>query len=97
MKDPSGKCKVYFSDKQGSSFMEIDAEIFNNYINDETSMGRIIFSNYKNNFFENQYVISLISLEDIYRKEKKYEVIEVERLGKKHRYELLKELKNILM
>ena len=77
--------------------MEIDAEIFNNYINDETSMGRIIFSNYKNNFFENQYVISLISLEDIYRKEKKYEVIEVERLGKKHRYELLKELKNILM
>ena len=97
MKDPSGKCKVYFNDIQGSSFMEIDAEIFNNYINDETSMGRIIFSNYKNNFFENQYVISLISLEDIYRKEKKYEVIEVERLGKKHRYELLKELKNILM
>ena len=97
VKDPSGKCKVYFNDIQGSSFMEIDAEIFNNYINDETSMGRIIFSNYKNNFFENQYVISLISLEDIYRKEKKYEVIEVERLGKKHRYELLKELKNILM
>ena len=93
----NGACKVYFNDIQGSSFMEIDAEIFNNYINDETSMGRIIFSNYKNNFFENQYVISLISLEDIYRKEKKYEVIEVERLGKKHRYELLKELKNILM
>ena len=51
VKDPTGKCKLFFNDKQGSKLMGIPAEKFRNYLYDKTPIGDMIFTTYKNDFF----------------------------------------------
>lgn len=97
VKDPTGKCKLFFNDKQGNKLMGIPAEKFKNYLNDKTPMGEMIFATYKDDFFENEYMIYLEFVDDFRGKNKKFEVINVERIGKNHRYEIVNELKNILL
>ena len=97
VKDPTGKCKLFFNDKQGSKLMGIPAEKFRNYLYDKTPIGDMIFTTYKNDFFDNEYMIYLEFVDDLKNKNKKFEVINVERIGKKHRYEIVNELKNILV
>ena len=96
VKDPTGKCKVYFNDKQGNKFMGMSAEKFKNLLNDDTPIGKIIFMEYKSDFFENEFMIYLEFPNDVKGKGKKFEVVKIERIGKKHRYEIVNELKNIL-
>ena len=96
VKDPTGKCKVYFDDKQGNKFMGMSAEKFKNLLNDDTPIGKIIFMEYKSDFFENEFMIYLEFPNDLKGKSKKFEVVKIERIGKKHRYEIVNELKNIL-
>ena len=50
----------------------------------------------KKDFFENEFMIWLEFKDDLNSKTKKFEVVHVERINKKHRYEMLNELKNIL-
>jgi hypothetical protein len=57
----------------------------------------MIFATYKNDFFDNEYMIYLEFVDDLKNKNKKFEVINVERIVKKHRYEIVNELKNILV
>ncbi len=97
VKDPTGKCKLFFNDKQGSKLMGIPAEKFRNYLYDKTPIGDMIFTTYKNDFFDNEYMVYLEFVDDLKNKNKKFEVINVERIGKKHRYEIVNELKNILV
>jgi len=97
MKDPSGMCKVYFNNEQGLKFMGMNAQKFKELLEDKTPVGQIIFSEYKKDFYENEYMISLAFPDDIINNNKKYEVINVERINKKHRYDIVNELKNILI
>ena len=95
--DPSGNCDVYFQDEQGSKFMGFPAKKYKYLLEDETPVGKIIFSEYKKDFFKNEFMIWLRFHEDLKNKNKKYEALKVEIIKKKHRYEMLKELKNILV
>ena len=97
MKDPSGICKVFFNNEQGIKFMGMNAQKFKELLEDKTPVGQIIFSEYKNDFYENEFMISLAFPDDIINNSKKYEVINVERINKKHRYDIVNELKNILI
>lgn len=97
MRDATGICDVYFHDKQGRKFMGLEPEKFKYLSEDETPIGKIIFSEYKSDFYNNEFMIALEFNEDIKSQSKKYEAIKVERINKKHRYEMVKELKNILI
>ena len=97
VRDPTGKCKVYFNDKQGNKLMGYSAEKFRNLLNDNTTIGKIIFDEYKNDLFENEFMIYLGFSDDFKGKNKKFEVVNIERIGKKHRYEIINELKNFLV
>ena len=97
MKDPSGKCVIYFHDKIGREFMGYTPEKFKSILEDETPIGKILFMENKKDFFENEFMIWLEFKDDLNSKTKKFEVVHVERIKKKHRYEMLNELKNILV
>ena len=72
-------------------------EKFKSILEDETPIGKILFMENKKDFFENEFMIWLEFKDDLNSKTKKFEVIHVERIKKKHRYEMLNELKNILV
>ena len=97
VKDPSGKCVIYFHDKLGREFMGYTPEKFKSILEDETPIGKILFMENKKDFFENEFMIWLEFKDDLNSKTKKFEVVHVERINKKHRYEMLNELKNILV
>ena len=97
MRDPSGICNVYFDDIGGNDFMGITAEKYNFLIADQTPIGRIVFSEYKIDFFDNEFMIWLEFPEDTKNKSKIYKAVKVERIKKVHRYEMIRELKNILV
>ena len=97
VRDPSGICNVYFDDIGGNDFMGITAEKYNFLLADQTPIGRIVFSEYKIDFFENEFMIWLEFPEDTKNKSKIYKAVKVERIKKVHRYEMIRELKNILV
>ena len=97
VRDPSGICNVYFDDREGNNFMGITAEKYNYFLTDQTPIGRIILSEYKKDFFNNEFMIWLQFPEDVKNKSKIYKAVKVERIVKVHRYDMINELKNILI
>ena len=97
VKDPTGKCKVYFNDEQGNKLMGYSAEKFRNLLNDNTTIGKIIFDEYKSDLFENEFMIYIKFSDDFKGRNKKIKAVNIERIGKKHRYDIVNELKNILV
>ena len=96
MRDLSGRCKVFFHNKVGQKFMGMPAEKFKKMVEDDTPVGRIIFEEYKNDFYENEFIITLQFFDDHKGKFKRYEATSVDRITKKDRYMMIEKLKKIL-
>ena len=104
VKDPSGKCVIFFHNKNGRDFMSFSPEKLKDLLNDETPRGKIIFSEYQKDFFDNEFMIWIEFMDDPISKNKKLEGVHVERIDKvnkdyRHRYvyEMINKLKNILV
>ena len=97
VKDPSGLCKIYFHDKQGKKLMGYSGDYFKKLLEDDNPQNKILFSEYKEAFFNNEYMVTLEFNEDLKSRNKKYEVFDIERIKKNHRYEIVNVLKNILL
>ena len=104
VKDPSGKCVIFFHNKNGRHFMSFSPEKLKDLLNDETPSGKIIFSEYQKDFFDNEFMIWIEFMDDPISKTKKLEGVHVERIDKvnkdyRHRYvyEMINKLKNILV
>ena len=98
-RDASGVVNVFFFNKIGKKLMNMSAKKYKELLdNNNDPMGHIMLCSLNNNLYDNEYLFTLEFWEpnkadDI---KKKYNVIEVEKIDKKHKYELVKELKNIL-
>ena len=104
VKDPSGKCVIFFHNKNGRDFMSFSPEKLKDLLNDETPRGKIIFSEYQKDFFDNEFMIWIECIDDPISKTKKLEGVHVERIDKVNKdykqryvYEMINELKNILV
>ena len=99
VRDASGVVNVFFFNEIGKKLMNMSAKEYKELLdNNNEPMGHIMLSSLNNYLYENEYLFTLEFWEpsradDI---KKKYKVIEVEIINKKHKYELVKELKNIL-
>ena len=96
MRDPSGVCRVSFHNKEGNKFMGMSAQKFKKMVEDNTPVGRIIFEEYAKDFYDNEFIICLQFFDDIKGGYKRYEAVNVERVSKKDRYDMINELKKIL-
>ena len=77
--------------------MGYSAEKFRNLLNDNTTIGKIIFDEYKSDLFENEFIIYIKFSDDFKGRNKKMKAVNIERITKKHRYDIVNELKNILV
>ena len=84
--------------------MSFSPEKLKDLLNDETPRGKIIFSEYQKDFFDNEFMIWIEFMDDPISKTKKLEGVHVERIDKVNKdykqryvYEMINELKNILV
>ena len=76
--------------------MGMSAQKFKKMVEDNTPVGRIIFEEYAKDFYDNEFIICLQFFDDIKGGYKRYEAVNVERVSKKDRYDMINELKKIL-
>ena len=98
VRDASGVVNIFFFDKAGRKLMNISAKEYKELLDNKEPIRQNLFSSYINNLYDYEYLFTLEfweprRLDDV---KKKYNVIEIEKINKKHKYELVKELKNIL-
>ena len=98
VRDASGVVTIFFLNKIGKKFMDMSAQEYKELLDNKEPIGQILLSSFINNFYDYEYLFTLEFLEP--RKfgdmKKKYNVIEIEKITKKHKYEMINELKNIL-
>ena len=100
VRDASSVKTVFFFDKVGRKLMGINAETYKKYLDNKQPIGQILFYEYTNDFYEHEYIFT-VNIQEIKYKNKnkskyKYLVTDVEKVNKTHRYQMVKELKNIM-
>ena len=98
-RDASGVVTIFFFDEIGRQLMGIDAEIYKKYLDDNQPIGKIVLSEFINDFYENEYIFTINFIKSKNkdtRKKYKYKVIKVEKVNKSHIYQMVNELKCLL-
>lgn len=98
VRDASGVVNIFFYDKMGRKLMNMSAQQYKELLDNKDPLKQTFFSNYINNLYDYEYLFTIEFWEPTKHNDfkKKYKVIEVEKIDKKHKYEMVKELKNIL-
>jgi len=98
VRDASGEVTVFFFDKSGRKLMNMSAQEYKELYDNKDLLGKKFFSNFINNLYDYEYLFTIEFWEPktLDEPKKRYKVIEVEKIDKKHKYEMVKELKNIL-
>jgi hypothetical protein len=94
VRDASGVVNVFIFDRIGRKLMNMSAKEYKELLDNKN----ILSSSHINNLYDYEYLFTLEfweprKIDDV---KKKYNVFEIEIINKKHKYELVKELKNIL-
>ena len=98
VRDASGVVNIFFFDKIGRKLMNMSAQQYKEFLDSKDPLKKTSFFNHINNLYDYEYLFTIEFWEPAKHNDlkKKYKVFEVEKIDKRHKYEMVKELKNIL-